>query len=168
MAKNIKWFFLVVAAALIQTSWPDFLKLQEVAPDLCLLLVVFFAIREGEERAMMTGLLGGIYQDIASTALLGHHVLCLVVVGYIAGRFSTRLVTEHPAVKVGLVFLAGIVSNTLFNLILFIQQPEHEVLYTIFNSVVPEAFYSALVTPVVFLLPTALFPSRDSFSGGTR
>lgn len=164
--KNIIWGVAVVLAALMQTTWPDFLKVQGVLPDLTLVLVVYFAIVEGEERAMFTGLLGGIYQDVASNTSLGHHVLCLVILGYVVGRFSTRLITEHPAIKAGLVFGAGLAHGILFTSILYVQKPDLSFFFLILTSVVPSAFYSALMTPVVFFLLGWTFHRRELIQGG--
>ena len=152
MRRNILWFILVVTAALLQSTWPEALKLQQAVPNLCLILTVYFAIADGEERAMFTGLLGGVYQDVASNAVLGHHVLCLVLAGYAVGRLVTRLITEHPAVKAGLVFCAGWMHGVLFQAILFLQKPASGFIYPLIVQVTPAAFYSALLTPVVFLL----------------
>ena len=63
MMKNFKWVTSIVVAAVLQTTWPELLRLQGVTPDLTLLLVVYFAMTEGEERAMFTGVIGGIYQN---------------------------------------------------------------------------------------------------------
>lgn len=166
MARNIIWLVVVAATALIQTTWPDFLKLQEVLPDLPLLLVVYFAIAEGEERAMFTGLIGGIYQDVASNVLLGHHVLCLVVVGYSIGRLSTRIITEHPAVKAGLVLLGGLVNGVLFTVIQYVQSPGSHVIQPVLTSVVPAAFYTALITPLALLILSRIFHREEPALGG--
>ncbi len=150
MKRTIAWFLLVVTAALLQATWPDALKLQQVLPNLCLILTVYFAVKEGEERAMFTGVVGGVYQDVASGAILGHNVLCLVLAGYAAGRIGSRLITEHPAVKAGLVFVAGLAHGLLYHSILYIQNPDNGFLYPVATLAAPAAFYTALVTPLVF------------------
>ena len=146
------WALIVVVAALIQTTWLDAIRLQGVLPDLILLLVVYFAIAEGEERAMFTGLLGGLYQDVAGGALLGHHILCHVVTGYIAGRVARRLITEHPAMKAGLVLCASFLHGVLFTCIQYVQMPEMSALHMLGATVIPGAFYTSLLTPVVFFI----------------
>lgn len=159
------WLATVVVMALIQSTWPDFLKVQGVTPDLTLLLVVFFAMVDGEERAMLTGAIGGVYQDVASEAVLGHHVFCLVVVGYIAGRLSTRLITDHPAIRVGLILLAGLLHGTLYTCIAYVQRPDISVLYNIGVATVPAAFYTALFTPFVYFFLERLFRRPDRYIG---
>lgn len=164
--KNVFWFAAVVFAALLQATWPDMFKFEGVLPDLTLVLVVYFAITEGEERAMFTGVLGGVYQDVASNTVLGHHVLCLVVVGYIAARLSTRLITEHPAIKVALVFCAAVLHGVLFTGILYIQKPDISPLFLITTSVIPGGFYSALVTPLVFFSLALIFHRKELLQKG--
>ncbi len=166
MKKNILWFITVAACALLQTTWPDTLKLQGVLPDLPLLLVVYFAVMDGEERAMFTGLIGGIYQDVASNAALGHHVFCLVALAYFVGRISTRLITEHPAVKAGLVFLAAVGAGVLYVCIQYVQQPALGALEPVLTSVIPSAFYTAVITPMMFYVMSWIFHPKKASIGG--
>lgn len=165
MLHNLIWIATVVVMALVQTTWPDFLTLQGVTPDLTLMLVVYFAIIEGEERAMFTGAIGGIYQDVASKVVLGHNVLCLVIIAYAIGRLSTRLVTDHPAVKAGLVFLAGLAQGVLYTSILYVQFPDTPFIRTILSNVVPASFYTALITPFVFFALSRVFRERPATQG---
>lgn len=167
MRRNLLWAVIVIAAALIQTTWLDAIRLQGVLPDLTLLLVLYFAIVEGEERAMFTGVLGGLYQDVVGNAVLGHHIVCHVVVGYAVARATHRLITEHPAVKVGVVLCAAVVHGLLFTCIQYVQTPEMEAFRTVFATVVPEAFYTALVTPIVFFVLARSFRIKsDVLQGG--
>ena len=169
MRKNIMWAVIVVTAALIQTTtWPDAIRIAGVVPDLTLLLVVYFAVNEGEERAMFTGVLAGVFQDVASKATLGHHVLCLVLIGYAVGRLTTRLITEHPAIKAGLVFAAGLVNGIVYTAILYVQEPGLTAVRTIATKVIPTAFYTALVTPLVFLLLSKCFRRDNTATGGAN
>lgn len=152
MRKNVVWAVLVIATALVEATWLSRVRIQGAVPELTLLLVVYFAIVDGEERAMFTGALGGLFQDIAADAVLGHHVLCLVAVGYLAGRISTRLITDHPAVKAGLVLCSSLFQGSLYTAVLYLQDSGFSVLRAFLTAVVPGAFYTALVTPIVFFL----------------
>lgn len=116
---------------------------------------------------MFTALIGGIYQDISGNYTLGHNVLSLVVVGYIIGRVSTRLIAEHPAVKVGLVMLAAFAHGVVFTAVWYFQNPSIRPLYTIGTSVIPGAFYTGVITPLIFFLLTLTFHRRELARGGT-
>ena len=165
MLKNIIWIIFIIVIALVQTSWPDSLKLQEVIPDLCLILVVYVAIMEGEVRAMFTALLAGVYQDMASSEVLGHHVLCLVIVAYVTGKLSHRIITEHPAMKIGLVFLAGVVHGLFFMLVRYVQDPINGLIQPILSSTIPTAFFTALLTPFLFFFLSWFTHRMERFKG---
>lgn len=150
MRRNIGWIGVTVLAALLEPTWLEKISLQDVLPDLTLLLVVYFALQYGEERAMFTGVIAGIIEDVTSNARLGHTVLALVVVGYFVGRLSRRLVTDHPAVKAGLVFVASLACGIIYVTIQYVQEPSISATYIILTSKIPTAFYTALVTPIVF------------------
>ncbi len=164
--RHLAWLATVIFFALVQTNWPDALKLQEVVPDLVLIMVVYYAISEGEERAMFTGLVGGLYQDVAVHTVMGHHVICHVIVGYAAGRVSTRLITEHAAIKAGLVLLASLGQGILFLSIQYVQQPQRGMVYPLLTAVVPCAFYTAVVAPVMFLALDAVMGRREPIGRG--
>lgn len=167
MLKNIGWIIVITLAAILQTTWPDTLKLQGVAPDLTLLLVVYFAFHDGEERAMLSGLLGGLYLDVVGDFGLGHHVLSLAVVGYVAGKVSTRFITEHPAVKVASVFVSALIQGFLFTLIQEIRTPETAFFQDLLVFVVPGAFFTSIFTPIIFGVLQRLFhPYTRGLAGG--
>ena len=157
MRKNIIWASLTVFTSLLQTTWLDGIQIQGVTPSLTLLLVIYFALADGEERAMYTGVLAGLFQDVASESVLGHHVLCYVIVGYLVGRVSVRLITQNPAVKVGLVCLASLISGLLFTIVLAVQDPQWSLIATIRSNVIPSTLYTALATPLAFFLIDRLF-----------
>ncbi len=166
MRKQLIWAALAPVAVLIQTTWLESIRVAGVTPDLVLLLVVYFAITEGEERAMYTGVLGGLFYDIIRDAALGHHILAFVVAGFVTGRVSRRLITEHPAIKAGLVFGASILYGLLYTAILYVQTPQIGALNTIAAHVVPAAFYTALVTPLLFYLLDWSFRRATPVQGG--
>lgn len=158
--KNATWLFAVVLAAMLESTWIEQIRLLNVVPNLTLLMVVFFAIVDGEERAMFTGAIGGIFQDVASNASVGHHIFCNVLVGYAAARVASRMITEHPAAKAALVFSATVVFGLLDVGVAYVQDPTTAALNGIVARVVPSAFYTALFTPVMFFVLDRVFRKR--------
>jgi rod shape-determining protein MreD len=151
LRENGIWLLVVLAAVVLETAWPEALRPAGVAPRFVLIAVVYFALNFGEERAMGAGAFGGLLEDVVRGATLGHHVLCNVLVGYVVGRLGRRLIASHPAVKAGFVFLAATAHGVLFEFIHNIQEPQVSALRLIVVSVIPAAFYSAMVTPLIFI-----------------
>lgn len=160
--RNLLWAAAVVGGALLQCTWIEGIRLMDVAPDLTVLLVVYFALNGSTERAVLTGALAGMFHDVVYASVLGHHVLVYVVVGYIAGQMSVRLVIDHPAVKAGLVFLASLTAGLLYFVVNYVQHPSAGMLAPLAKEAVPTAFYTALVTPLAFLLLNKLFGRRQA------
>ncbi len=160
MRRNALWLVIIIATALVQATWLDAVRIANVVPDLILLLVVYFAISFGEERAMYTGVIGGLFQDVANTTTIGHNVLCHVIVAYATGRIANRLVTENPAVKTGLVLCAALVHGMLHSALLYIAQPQLANMGDIVARIVPSAFYTAIATPFVFFALDRIFRSE--------
>jgi len=160
MRLNVLWIVIIIATALVQATWLEEIRVAGVKPDLIMLLVVYFAIAFGEERAMYTGVIGGLFQDVSNTASLGHNVLCLAVVAYATGRIANRLVTESPAVKTGLVLCAALVHGLLHSTLTYIAQPQLASVADIVGRIVPGAFYTAIATPLVFFLLDRAFQSE--------
>ncbi|MCH7960376.1 MAG: rod shape-determining protein MreD [Candidatus Hydrogenedentes bacterium] len=162
MRKTLIWVLLIVTAAIVEATWLGALRFQGVLPDLILLLVVYVAIVGTPERAMATGLLGGLFQDVAADSSLGHHVICLVIVGFVVGKLSRRLITDSPAVKVGLVFGAGLLHGIIYVTVSYVQNPDMNALHAIAVSVIPRSFYTALLTPIFYFMlnQASGFPHR--------
>ena len=159
------WILIVIAAGLIETTMLPTIRIQGVVPDLILILVVYFAIAEGSERGMYTGLLGGILQDVFANTGVGHHVLCLVVVGFVVGRMASRLITDNPAVKVMTVLAASIIHGFLYLAIEYIQKVDADAAVMMSYSIMPQAFYTAVITPVVFFLVARIRPVHIQTQG---
>jgi len=164
--KNILWFLLIVLSAAVQATWFEAIRYGGAVPDLVLLLVVYFALSDGEERGMFTGALGGVFQDVAADTVLGHHVLGNVIIGYAVGHVSHRLIAEHPAVKVGVVFMSALAHGVLFHLVSYVQDPGLGIIRNFVGNVVPGAFYTAIVTPVVFIALDGLRRKKGPTPGG--
>jgi rod shape-determining protein MreD len=149
---NLVWLVLIVVSALLEATWLQAISIQEVVPDIVLILVVYFAITEGAERGMYTGLIGGIFQDVAANTGVGHHVICLVLVGYIVGRMASRLITDNPYVKALTVLFSTIVHEIFYVMIEYVQKVDLEAMYTMSYAIPHRACYTAIVTPIVFYL----------------
>ncbi|MBM3290123.1 MAG: rod shape-determining protein MreD [Candidatus Hydrogenedentes bacterium] len=164
MRKNAVWVFAVVVAAMLETTWIEHVRLLDVVPNLTLLMISYFAIANGEERAMWTGAIGGVFQDVASNAVLGHNVLCNVVVGYAAARVASRMITVHPAAKAALVFSASIAHGLVYVGVAYVQDPTTAAFNGIIARVVPAAFYTALFTPIMFFALDRAFKRKREWT----
>ena len=90
--KNLYWAIAVMAAALVETTWLKAISVMDVTPNLTLLLVIYFAIAEGEEQAMLTGALGGVFGWLTGAVVSG-------IVGLLLGAIVAFVL--HKVFKLG-------------------------------------------------------------------
>lgn len=165
MRSHGPWIFIVIAAALIETTMLPAIAIQRVTPDLILILVVYFSIIESSERGMFTGLVGGILQDVSANTGVGHHVLCLVIVGYVVGRMASRLITDNPYVKVMTVFGSCVLHGILYLAVEYVQKVDAQAVLMMSYSIMPQAFYTAAVTPIIFFIVGRVRPAPIQTQG---
>ncbi len=160
---HILWILVVFVLTILQISWPEILKIEGIAPNLALIVIIYIAFYYGEERAMIGSVFAGTYLDVASNSTLGFHILCLVVPAFILGKVSARLISLHPAIKASLVFFATIIYGIIFNFISYLQNPYGNYFYMLIVDTVPQAFYTAILTPIIFWIVGSFFNFSDSF-----
>ncbi len=90
---------LALLALVAQVSVLPLLSWHGIVPNLCLLVVVGFALLEGPSGGMVLGFATGLALDLAPPAdhVAGRWALALVVVGYVAGRVRQEIPLTRPA-----------------------------------------------------------------------
>ena len=90
------------------------------APDLLMLLLVFWSVHQPTRVGMGTAFILGLCMDVHQTALLGQHALAYTVLAYFAIRFQRRLLwlnVWEQAVQVFPLFLAAHVIELVLRLL---------------------------------------------------
>jgi rod shape-determining protein MreD len=77
---------LVVTALLLQVTVVSRLPLPGHPPDLVLVVVLAYALAEGERAGLVVGFAGGLLADLQTDHELGRLALAYLLVGYVAGQ----------------------------------------------------------------------------------
>ncbi|MFL6022832.1 MAG: rod shape-determining protein MreD, partial [Marmoricola sp.] len=103
--------FAIVAQAVIFR----FISVDGVVPNLALIVVVVAAISRGSQFAAILGFGTGLLLDLAPPAdhVAGRWALCLVLVGYLAGRVRQDA-RSSPLMAVVLVGAASFIATSLY------------------------------------------------------
>ena len=105
----------VLTALLLQTTVLARLPLPGGAPDLLLVLVVAFALVEGQLSGAVTGFAAGLAGDLVADHALGRGALVLAVVGHVTGLAHDERGYERSAVqRLAVVALSAVAATTLF------------------------------------------------------
>lgn len=139
----------LVLVALVQATWMPHLALFGVFPNLPLLVVTSCGLVQGVGPGALWGFIVGVAIDFLSGAPFGAATIALVVIGFLAGKAKLGAIRAHIALPMLTVFVATLIYEILFLLILTISG-EHTVWWeSLVRIILPAAALNALLTPPI-------------------
>lgn len=120
-----------------------------VFPDLPLLIVVSWSLQRGAREGAVWGFIAGITIDLFSGAPFGAATLSLTIVGFLSGLGQAAAFRAHVALPLLAMFLATILYDLIFLLVILISGQTVALLDDLFRIILPSAVLNALLTPVV-------------------
>lgn len=142
----------------IQTTLVSLISVNGVVPDLILILLVFYAVRNGQIYGTILGFVYGFLFDLITGSLLGSAMLSKTIAGFIAGYFSNENKRE--------VYL----KSYIFSLIVLLCTLVDTIVYSFFSAIdlsksilvlfFEQAMLPALYTAVISILVSIFYPRR--------
>ncbi|GAI02568.1 unnamed protein product [marine sediment metagenome] len=149
---------IIVVALLIQLTLINSVTILGLKPDLLLIVVVVFSLLKGAKEGIISGFASGLLQDIFSTGLLGINALAKTVIGFFCGIIKEKIFYEHILFIIPLItFIASFIQNILILLLLRAFGIEYGLAWSLKQIAFPEALYSSLLSPFIFLVINKLF-----------
>ena len=149
---------IIVVALLIQLTLLNSITILGIKPDLIMVIVVVFSLLRGEKEGAISGFASGLLQDIFSAGLLGINALTKTVIGFICGILKEKIFHEHMLFLIPVItFIASITQSILIFLLLRAFGIEHSLAWSLKAVALPEALYSSLLSPFIFLAINKLF-----------
>jgi rod shape-determining protein MreD len=149
---------IIVVALLIQLTLINSITILGLKPDLIMIVVVVFSLLKGGKEGTISGFASGLLQDIFSTGLLGINALAKTVIGFTCGIFKEKIFYEHILFLIPVItFVASFMQSILMFLLLRSFGIEYGLAWSIKQIALPEALYSSLLSPFIFLAINKLF-----------
>jgi len=161
MSRN-KYLFLLlpvlylIPLLFIQVIFVPFIAIDTAVPDLILILVVYFSVREGQIPGMLFGFGAGLIFDMVTGNLLGSAALSKTLAGFIAGYFSTnRLDLNLRSYRfIFIILLAAFINSSTFALVTNFDL-NNNLLRLIFEQGITPALYTGFISAIwIFATPT--------------
>ena len=146
---------------IIQTTLIPLIAVNGIAPDLIIILLVFYTVRNGQIYGTVLGFIYGFLFDLITGSLLGSSMLAKTLAGFIAGYFSnenkrdTYLKSYNFAL---IVFLCSVI-NSVINAFFSSIDLNTNLLLLIFQLGLLPGLYTAIVSLIILV-----FYPRRSFS----
>jgi len=115
---------LIVFFGLLQsTVFVDILRIDEVKPDLLLIVIAFVAFKRGGMAGQLTGFAAGMLQHFFSPVLFGSYAFVFTVVGFVLGLTQHKVNAENFITSAVLVFIATIIKGLALGILalLFVE-----------------------------------------------
>lgn len=155
---SILLFFPVLV---LQTTVVPLIAIRGIAPDLIVILLVFYAINNGQIYGTVLGFVYGFLFDLITGSLIGSAMLSKTLSGFIAGYFSNENKKESYLTTYMfslIVLLCAVVDSVVYS---FFSTSDlaRNILFLFFEQGMLPGFYTAVVS----ILVTFFIPKRRMF-----
>jgi rod shape-determining protein MreD len=142
----------ILIAILLQTTILEYIKINNIKPNLLLIFIVSIALLRGNIEGAITGFFAGLMQDIVSGKVIGFYALMGMYLGLIVGSLNKRIYRDNIFVALFFSFSASVVYETLVYFFGVFLKGHTDFLYSITQIIIPEALYNTTVTIVIFYI----------------
>lgn len=160
MLKNyiapILLFFVVLV---IQIIIVPLIAIQDIVPDLILILLVFYTLKNGQLYGTILGFIFGLLFDLITGGLIGSSMFSKTLSGFIAGYFynENRIHQYYKSFAFPLIIILCSLIDSIT--LTFISNFDLNV--NLFRLIVNKAILPAIFTAVISLLVTIFYPKRS-------
>ena len=139
MKRIIVLGILIIICFVLQTSLLPFIEIANINPNLLLILTVSFGLMRGRMEGMFVGFFCGFLYDIYFGFIIGPYMLIYMLIGYCNGFFHRLYQVDDILLPV----IIMIFDDFLFNFSTYL-------IFFLMRNVIPDMFYTAILTVVVF------------------
>jgi len=152
---------LLLASAVFQGAGGGSGVIFHFRPDLVLIVVVYWSLRQGPSGGWWAGLGGGLLSDIFTGGILGLRSLSLGTAGWLVSWGSRSLYRGHLSTRILMVLLAVLADGSVYYLLLLVfgDPPAWSAAWR--DIIWPRLWQTGLIAPVWLIL-------SDRLLGGER
>lgn len=152
---RLLWYAIAGLVLLLVQLNLGFIAVENVVPDLLLILTVVIALLEGRFEAIIAGFVLGLLFDWISSDIVGTNALSKMLVGFIAGSFHREDDTAQASIGsfrfLGIVALVSLVHNLIYYFF-YVQPADLSFTRFFFRSGIAGALYTTVVSALVMLV----------------
>jgi rod shape-determining protein MreD len=146
-------FFILL---IIQTTVVNLISINGIVPDLILILLVFYTVKNNQIYGMILGFIFGFLFDIITGSLLGSSVISKTICGFTAGYFSNENKREFYLSSYAfplIVLLCGIIDSFIFSFFSSSDLRTSFLLLVLHEGIYPGIYTAGISFIVVFFIP---------------
>ncbi len=159
--KYLILLFYFIPLAVFQVTILPFASFKGVAPDLLIILLVFYTLRYGQIFGTVAGFLIGSLFDLISGGLFGAFMFSKTTTGFLVGYiYNENKVDEYiySYIFIIIIFASGVIDSLVYSLIVLSDSG-----FNILNLLFAKSLFPGLYTAAV-AIPFLLFGKRKGLS----
>ncbi|MGE5679607.1 MAG: rod shape-determining protein MreD [Bacillota bacterium] len=153
---------LFIPFTVIQLTLVPWLSYNQVAPDLILILLVYYTLRVGQLGGTILGFVFGLAFDLVTGGILGSAMFTKTLSGFLTGYFYNENKVEqniHSLTLLLIVFVIGSIDSIVYSFFGTANSGSTSLLIMFFMQGLLPGLYSA-----VLALPLVVFYTRKIFA----
>lgn len=112
--KYVLLFFSAFVGIVLQDTVFNVISIAEGKPDFVLILVVFFALFQGNVQGGMLGVVFGLMEDLMTGRFIGLNAICKGLTGFLIGMMSERLYKNNFFIPVVTIFVSTFLCSIFY------------------------------------------------------
>lgn len=162
MRSEYLWSLLLFFPVLVvQTTFIPLISIGSIVPDLVLILLIFYTLRNNQLYGTALGFVYGFLFDIITGSLLGSAMLSKTLAGFTAGYFATE--TKRDKYLRSYYFSFIVLLCAVIDLIVYSFFGPAEISRNILLLFFQQAMLPGLYTAVISLIVLIFIPGRRLF-----
>ncbi|MGE5497162.1 MAG: rod shape-determining protein MreD [Syntrophothermus sp.] len=152
---------LLIPLTILQLTVIPLLSYNQIAPDLVLILLVYYTLRMGQMHGTILGFIFGLFFDLVSGGILGSAMFSKTLSGFLAGYFYNENKVElnlHTFMFLFIVLVIGTVDSVTYSFFGGAETSSNMLTLLLVQGLFP-AMYSSVLS-----LPMVIFHSRKIFA----
>ncbi len=152
----IKKFILPISICiplvLIQLTIAPLISYRNIGPDLIILPVIYFSIKEGQMFGMVLGFIVGFLFDLISGGMIGSSMFSKTIAGFIAGYFFNENkidLTLGSVLFMFIVFICSSIDSLIISILSASEDISTVALFVFKRSILPGLYTSAFSLPSI-------------------
>ncbi len=157
MQRIVKYILIGLVILVLQLTVVDWIRIQNIRPDLLMLYILYIGYREGKVTGMLFGFAFGLLQDfVAASAFVGLASLSKTIVGFGAGYLQGKFTVLNPLTLYGVAALFLLIGQLIYFDVYYAAAPASSTEIFI-RFILPATAYTVLLGGILmFILPLHL------------
>lgn len=152
----LKPIIIFIPLAVIQMVIVPLISVYDIAPNLVLILIVYYTLIDGQIFGIILGFILGLLFDLISGGIIGASSLAFTVAAFIAGYFYNENKIESNTTTflfIIILFLCGVVNSFLYSSVATNNPDVKFINLILYIGILPGLYSAILGLPVIIFKP---------------